>query len=68
MEFLLIDENTCVEEFRKKLYWNDLYYQTANGPYVDMDTTILKNRLKEYAQPIARIAETPNFRDMYSHD
>jgi L-arabinose isomerase len=26
-EFLLIDEATCVEEFKDKLRWNDLYYQ-----------------------------------------
>jgi len=31
MEFLLIDENAYVEEFRKELHWNDLYYQVANG-------------------------------------
>ena len=30
MEFLLIDENTKLEEFRKELRWNDLYYQ-LNG-------------------------------------
>ena len=27
IEFLLIDEDTCVEEFKDKLRWNDLYYQ-----------------------------------------
>ena len=27
VEFLLIDENTYVDEFKEKLRWNDLYYQ-----------------------------------------
>jgi L-arabinose isomerase len=27
IEFLLIDENTKLEEFKKELRWNDLYYQ-----------------------------------------
>jgi len=27
IEFLLIDENTRVQEFKEKLRWNDLYYQ-----------------------------------------
>ena len=31
IEFLLIDENTCVEEFKEKLRWNDLYYHFANA-------------------------------------
>jgi L-arabinose isomerase len=31
IEFLLIDENTCVNEFKEKLRWNDLYYQLSNG-------------------------------------
>jgi L-arabinose isomerase len=31
VEFLLIDENTCVPDFRDKLRWNDLYYQLARG-------------------------------------
>jgi L-arabinose isomerase len=31
IEFLLIDENTCVEEFKDKLRWNDLYYQLNRG-------------------------------------
>jgi L-arabinose isomerase len=31
IEFLLIDENTRLEDFRKELRWNDLYYQMANG-------------------------------------
>ena len=30
-EFLLIDEKTCVDEFKEKLRWNDLYYQLAKG-------------------------------------
>ena len=29
VEFLLIDENTCVDEFKEKLRWNDLYYHLA---------------------------------------
>jgi L-arabinose isomerase len=31
IEFLLIDENTRVDEFKDKLRWNDLYYHMANG-------------------------------------
>jgi L-arabinose isomerase len=31
IEFLLIDENTRIEEFKKELRWNDLYYHLANG-------------------------------------
>jgi L-arabinose isomerase len=31
IEFLLIDENTRVEEFREKLRWNELYYLLAKG-------------------------------------
>ena len=31
IEFLLIDENTRLNEFREKLRWNDLYYHLANG-------------------------------------
>jgi L-arabinose isomerase len=31
IEFLLIDENTKVDEFKEKLRWNDLYYRYANG-------------------------------------
>jgi L-arabinose isomerase len=31
IEFLLIDENTRVDEFKDKLRWNDLYYHIANG-------------------------------------
>src|SRR5688500_6432658 len=29
IEFLLIDENTRLEEFKKELRWNDLYYHMA---------------------------------------
>lgn len=31
IEFLLIDENTRVQEFREKLRWNDLYYHLSKG-------------------------------------
>jgi L-arabinose isomerase len=31
VEFLLIDENTKISEFKDKLRWNDLYYSLANG-------------------------------------
>jgi L-arabinose isomerase len=31
IEFLLIDENTSVQDFRDKLRWNDLYYQSNRG-------------------------------------
>ncbi|MGB8980520.1 MAG: L-arabinose isomerase [Anaerolineales bacterium] len=31
IEFLLIDEKTCIEDFKKELRWNDLYYHMANG-------------------------------------
>lgn len=31
IEFLLIDENTRINEFKEKLRWNDLYYQLTNG-------------------------------------
>ncbi|MEO5886559.1 MAG: L-arabinose isomerase [Anaerolineales bacterium] len=31
IEFLLIDENTRVVEFKEKLRWNDLYYHLKNG-------------------------------------
>ena len=31
VEMLLIDENTCLSEFKKELRWNDLYYRLANG-------------------------------------
>lgn len=31
IEFLLIDENTRLEDFKKELRWNDLYYHLASG-------------------------------------
>jgi L-arabinose isomerase len=31
MEFLLIDRGTRLDEFRKELRWNDLYYTLAKG-------------------------------------
>lgn len=31
VEFLLIDENTRVDDFKDKLRWNDLYYQLNRG-------------------------------------
>ncbi len=31
IEFLLIDENTRVQEFKEKLRWNDLYYHLSKG-------------------------------------
>jgi L-arabinose isomerase len=31
IEFLLIDENTQVDEFKEKLRWNDLYYHLNRG-------------------------------------
>jgi L-arabinose isomerase len=31
IEFMLIDENTRVEEFKDKLRWNDLYYHLNKG-------------------------------------
>jgi len=31
IEFLLIDENTIVDEFKDKLRWNDLYYHLSKG-------------------------------------
>ena len=31
IEFLLIDENTKVDEFKDKLHWNDLYYLLNRG-------------------------------------
>jgi L-arabinose isomerase len=30
-EFLLIDEKTCLEDFKKELRWNDLYYHMARA-------------------------------------
>jgi L-arabinose isomerase len=31
IEFLLIDENTRLDEFKKELRWNDLYYQLSGS-------------------------------------
>jgi L-arabinose isomerase len=31
IEFLLIDENTRMQEFKEKLRWNDLYYHLSKG-------------------------------------
>jgi L-arabinose isomerase len=31
IEILLIDEKTCLPEFKKELRWNDLYYRLAHG-------------------------------------
>ncbi len=31
IEFLVIDENTKVQDFRDKLRWNDLYYHLNKG-------------------------------------
>ena len=31
IEFMLIDENTTVQEFKEKLRWNDLYYHLNKG-------------------------------------
>ena len=31
IEFLLIDENTSVQEFKERLRWNDLYYHLSKG-------------------------------------
>jgi L-arabinose isomerase len=31
IEFLLIDENTKLQDFKKELRWNDLYYHLVNG-------------------------------------
>jgi L-arabinose isomerase len=31
IEFLLIDENTRLEDFKKELRWNDLYYHLSKG-------------------------------------
>jgi L-arabinose isomerase len=31
IEFLLIDEKTCIEDFKKELRWNDLYYRMTAG-------------------------------------
>ncbi|HVM72734.1 MAG TPA: L-arabinose isomerase, partial [Anaerolineales bacterium] len=31
LEFLLIDEHTCLDDFKDKLRWNDLYYLLARS-------------------------------------
>ena len=31
VEFVVIDENTCISAFKKELKWNDLYYHLAKG-------------------------------------
>ena len=31
IEFMVIDENTRVDEFKDKLRWNDLYYHLSKG-------------------------------------
>jgi L-arabinose isomerase len=31
IEFLLIDENTMVDDFKDKLRWNDLYHHLSKG-------------------------------------
>lgn len=31
VEFVLIDKNTCLAEFKKELRWNEIYYMLANG-------------------------------------
>jgi L-arabinose isomerase len=31
IEFLLINENTCLDEFKKELRWNDMYYFQMKG-------------------------------------
>ena len=31
IEYLLINENTRIDEFKRELRWNDLYYQLAPG-------------------------------------
>lgn len=31
IEFLLIDKQTSVQEFREKIRWNDVYYRLNNG-------------------------------------
>ena len=31
IEFLLIDENTTIREFKKEIRWNDMYYQLVHG-------------------------------------
>ena len=31
VEFVIIDKDTKVSEFKKELRWNDVYYMLANG-------------------------------------
>ncbi len=31
VEFVLIDKDTCVKQFKKELRWNEIYYMLANG-------------------------------------
>lgn len=31
VEFVLIDQNTCLTEFKKELRWNEIYFMLANG-------------------------------------
>lgn len=31
VEFVLIDKDTCVTQFKKELRWNEIYYMLANG-------------------------------------
>ena len=31
VEFVLIDKNTCLTEFKKELRWNEIYFMLANG-------------------------------------
>jgi L-arabinose isomerase len=31
VEYVVIDKNTCLTEFKKELRWNEIYYMLANG-------------------------------------
>ena len=31
IEYLLIDDNTTISEFKKELKWNDVYYHLNKG-------------------------------------
>lgn len=31
VEYVVIDKNTCLKEFKKELKWNEIYYMLANG-------------------------------------
>jgi L-arabinose isomerase len=31
VEYVVIDKNTCIKEFKKELKWNEIYYMLANG-------------------------------------